>query len=95
MAKVTSKLQITIPKKLAEKYAIQPGDEIEWMAAGDAIRVVPSGGREAPEDRERRLELFDEATRRQERRQSGRRKARRGKDRGWTREELYVRARSG
>ena len=40
MAKVTSKLQVTVPKALAEKYAIRPGDEIAWEAAGDVIRVV-------------------------------------------------------
>jgi len=40
MAKVTSKLQVTVPKALAERYAIRPGDEIAWEAAGDVIRVV-------------------------------------------------------
>jgi bifunctional DNA-binding transcriptional regulator/antitoxin component of YhaV-PrlF toxin-antitoxin module len=39
MAKVTSKLQVTVPKALAEN-AIRPGDEIAWEAAGDVIRVV-------------------------------------------------------
>ena len=27
MAKVTSKLQVTIPKRIADRYAIAPGDE--------------------------------------------------------------------
>lgn len=95
MAKVTSKLQVTIPKKLADKYAIRPGDEIEWVAAGDAIRVVPSGSRRTTKDRRQRLRIFDESTRRQESRQAGRKKPRPVKNRGWSREELYVRGRTG
>ncbi len=48
MAKVTSKLQVTVPKAIADRYGIRPGDEIEWVAAGDTIRVLPpnSGGAE-------------------------------------------------
>jgi AbrB family looped-hinge helix DNA binding protein len=30
MSKVTSKLQVTIPKALAVKYGIRPGDEVRW-----------------------------------------------------------------
>ena len=45
MAKVTSKLQVTIPKRIAERYAIAPGDDIEFVAAGDGIRIVPGGKR--------------------------------------------------
>ena len=41
MAKVTSKLQVTMPKALAARYGIAPGDDIAWEAAGDVIRVVP------------------------------------------------------
>ncbi len=90
---MTSKLQVTVPKSLADRYGIRPGDEIEWLPAGDSIRVVPA--RRAPEQRDPgfRLKLFDLATERQRRRQKGRvRKARR--DRGWTREELYERGRA-
>jgi AbrB family looped-hinge helix DNA binding protein len=43
MTKVTSKYQVTVPKAIADRYSIRPGDEIEWIAAGDAIRVVPGG----------------------------------------------------
>ncbi|MGH7844250.1 MAG: AbrB/MazE/SpoVT family DNA-binding domain-containing protein, partial [Candidatus Binatia bacterium] len=35
MSKVTSKLQVTIPKDIAEAYGIQPGSEIHWVPAGD------------------------------------------------------------
>ena len=41
MAKVTSKYQVTLPKKIAALYQIRPGDEILWVAAGDVIRVIP------------------------------------------------------
>ena len=40
MAKVTSKLQVTVPKALANQYGIRPGVEIEWEPAGDTIRVM-------------------------------------------------------
>ena len=40
---MTSKLQVTIPKVIADQYGIHPGDDIAWIAAGDAVRVVPSG----------------------------------------------------
>ncbi len=41
MAKVTSKLQVTIPKAIAHQYGIAPGDEIEFKAAGDMIASSP------------------------------------------------------
>ena len=48
MAKVTSKLQVTLPKQLAQQYGIEPGIDIEWQAAGDVIRVLPSSAMTAP-----------------------------------------------
>ena len=45
MAKVTSKYQVTMPKKIAESYSIRPGDEIDWVAAGAppmSVISVPS-----------------------------------------------------
>jgi len=97
VGKVTSKLQVTVPKAIADRYGIRPGDEIEWLAADDAIRVVvrrrPSrAGRAAREDeRARRLRLFDLATARQRSReqQAAPRPAAAG--RGWTRADLYDR----
>ena len=41
MAKVTSKLQVTVPKVLADRYDIRPGDEIRFEEAGDVIRIIP------------------------------------------------------
>lgn len=93
MAKVTSKYQVTVPRVIAEQYHIHPGDEIEWLAAGDAIRVIPPGKVERESDRDARLRLFDEATERHRRRPfvHGEQSA---SNRGWTREDLYKRGRS-
>lgn len=95
MAKVTSKLQVTVPKAIADQYGIRPGDDIEWIPAGDAIRVVPSGRPAQPVDREMRLRLFDAATERQRLRQAGRPERRKPAGRGWQREDLYHRGRAG
>jgi len=97
MSKVTSKLQVTIPKAIAEQYGIQPGDEIEFQPAGSVIRVVPPGRRAGPRlSLEERLRLFDAATERQRQRE-----ARMDlpeelpSDRGWRREDLYTRGKTG
>jgi AbrB family looped-hinge helix DNA binding protein len=97
MSKVTSKRQVTLPKELAEEYGIQPGDEIDWERAGDAIRVIP---RKRPATRElsvpERLALFDEGTRRHVRRwQDVTPAAAPTQGRGWTRDELHGRGRAG
>jgi AbrB family looped-hinge helix DNA binding protein len=65
MAKVTSKLQVTIPKRIAEQYGIAPGDEVEFEPSGDVIRVVPRGRRRTLPNQEERLRRFDAATARQ------------------------------
>jgi bifunctional DNA-binding transcriptional regulator/antitoxin component of YhaV-PrlF toxin-antitoxin module len=97
MAKVTSKLQVTLPKSLAAQYGIEPGSDIEWQAAGDVIRVLPASARRKTLTKVERLAMFDAATTRQKQRQRGKVKARSGtksasKARGWTRAELYDRA---
>jgi AbrB family looped-hinge helix DNA binding protein len=103
MTKVTSKLQVTLPKALAERYGIEPGGEIEWEAAGETIRVHPVGARSDVDVVEERLRLFDQARERQRRRERARqrrkpaakRPARGGaRDRGWKREDLYKRGSS-
>ena len=93
MAKVTSKYQVTIPKKIAEHHGIHPGDDIDWVAAGDVIRVIPSAKQVTPESRETRLRLFDQATERQSRRQSGC-PPESANETGWSRDDLYGRGRS-
>lgn len=93
---MTSKLQVTLPKALAQQYRISPGDEILWVAAGDAIRVVPATATPARSDTlESRLRLFDGATKRQrERDATAKPRSREPQQRGWKREELYQRGRS-
>lgn len=104
MSKVTSKLQVTIPKSIAKAHGIEPGTEIVFESAGDSIRVhrvqeeaVECGSGE--EGTNFRLRLFDEATKRQRAREVAR-QARSGiatnaADRGWTREQLYDRGNGG
>lgn len=92
MSKVTSKLQLTLPKALAARYGIEPGDEVTWLPAGDSLRLVPAAAA-APVDRARRLKLFDEATARQKKRDRQRGPAQ-AQSRGWKREDLYTRGRA-
>jgi bifunctional DNA-binding transcriptional regulator/antitoxin component of YhaV-PrlF toxin-antitoxin module len=93
MAKVTTKYQVTVPRTIAKAYDIHPGDEIDWVAAGEVIRVIPPGKRAPAEDREERLRLFDQATERL-RQSSPAPEGKPPRDRGWKREDLYTRGRS-
>ena len=96
MSKVTSKLQVTIPKALAVRLGIQPGDDLSWYEAGQALRIELTGSSNRSESSvEQRLQWFDQATRRQQQREGIRKPVATGKDRGWTREELYDRASAG
>ena len=92
MSKVTSKLQVTIPKALAVHYGIRPGDDIRFEASEEIIRVIPSDAVTPTDelDVKTRLRLFDAATDRQQKREAER-QPRRANERGWTREELYER----
>jgi AbrB family looped-hinge helix DNA binding protein len=93
MAKVTSKLQVTIPKHIADEYGIAPGDEVEFVPAGDSIRVIPPRQRaRSLLSLEERLRLFDESTARQrEREQHMVLPTDPPAERGWRREDLYTR----
>jgi AbrB family looped-hinge helix DNA binding protein len=97
MAKVTSKLQVTVPKAVADRFGIRPGDDIEWRVDGRTIQVVP-GGAPARRTLDERLASFDESTRRQEARNRAWRKTHGDSappaNRGWTREELHTRGRA-
>ena len=96
MSKVTSKLQVTIPKELAERRGIAPGDELRWVEAGEGIRLEPVEHRESGASLAERLREFDAATERQRVReaQRGESPVAGDRDRGWSREELYDRGRS-
>ncbi len=91
MARVTSKLQVTIPKAVADRYAIEPGVEIVFEPAGDVIRVVPQ--RRPVRDPRERVKLFERALARQRQREAGR-VFPEIQNRGWSREDLYDRGRS-
>ena len=93
MSKVTSKYQVTLPKKIADSHAIRLGDEIDWVAAGDVIRVIPPGRRDVALDGEMPLRLFDQATARLRQRPAAQQQVE-TPDRGWSREDLYVRERT-
>ena len=95
MSKITSKLQLTLPKSLADQLGINPGDQIDWEIAVEVLRVIPAAKRRREKNNtEMRLRLFDQATRRQRKRESTLdptllRTAQAG--RGWSRQELYSR----
>lgn len=87
---MTSKRQVTIPKVIADRYGIATGDELEFVAQGaETIQVRRAGGSPPVLDRASSLRLFDAATLRQHAR--GRTDSAGAS--GWSREELYERAR--
>ena len=82
---MTSKYQVSIPKALADRLGVRPGDDVEWEVAGDEFRVRPARA-EKPLSVEERLKMFDETTKRV----AAYQKRRRLKgSRDWTREDLY------
>jgi len=96
MAKVTSKLQVTIPKAIAEQYGIKPGDEIEFRPSGQALHIVtPKRGRGGGLSVEERLRRFDAAMERQrEREKQMKLPDEPPKERDWKREDLYTRGKT-
>ena len=91
---MTSKLQVTIPKAVAERYSIAPGDEVEWVGVADSVRLVPAKASKPALGPAERLRVFDAATQRQRERESHGARASSEGGRGWTREELYERGSS-
>ena len=93
MTRVTGKFQITLPKRLVDAFGIRVGDEVELVPAGEAISIVPAHAQRSSLSPQERLRLFDEATRRTKHSAKSK-KLPTAKDRGWTREDLYIRGRS-
>jgi AbrB family looped-hinge helix DNA binding protein len=93
MTRVTGKFQITLPKRLVDAFGISVGDEVELVATGDAIRIVPANSVRPGLSTQERLRLFDEATQRMKASRHEK-KFPAQTDRGWTREELYDRGRA-
>ena len=106
MSKVTSKLQVTLPKAIADRYGVAPGADLVFEPAGDSIRVLVAreGGLvQTGASLADKQALFEAATRRQTQRNRGyrlktgassRKSVKAAADRGWSREELYDRARA-
>jgi len=92
MSKVTSKLQVTIPKAVAQRFGIIPGAEIEFVPEGDTLRVATPRARRVPlPTSEERLRVFHELVERVRARAQEQPAPIRapGEGRGWTREDLY------
>ncbi len=92
MTRVTGKFQITLPKRLVDTYGIRVGDEVELVAAGDSIVIVPARSCRQELSTEEQLRLFDATSQWLESREWSVTYAS-DESRGWTREELYERVR--
>jgi bifunctional DNA-binding transcriptional regulator/antitoxin component of YhaV-PrlF toxin-antitoxin module len=51
MGRVTSKPQVTVPKVIATRYRIRPGDELEWTPAGETVRIAKIGAAPSRDER--------------------------------------------
>ena len=91
VAKVTGKLQITLPKALAERCGIRVGDDLELRVVGRSIQIDRRSPRDSAQLRRERLTQFDQATARQRARDRVQPRPASARSRGWTREELYDR----
>jgi bifunctional DNA-binding transcriptional regulator/antitoxin component of YhaV-PrlF toxin-antitoxin module len=90
MSRVTSKLQVTLPKAIAQAYNIGPGSEITFESGVDCIRIrvgKPGPGLSLKE----RLRLLQEARRKQQLRNKNFPAFPETVRRGWKREDLYQR----
>jgi AbrB family looped-hinge helix DNA binding protein len=89
MSRITSKLQVTVPKAVADEYGLKPGSEVTFEPAGDVIVLRPAPPRRPALSVEERLAIFDAMMARIDALPPlppsplG--------DRGWTRAELYER----
>jgi len=84
MSKVTSRLRVTVPRAIAERYEIEPGDELSWTPSGETIHVELRKARPPGKGVAARLRRFDDATKRQQQRDER-------SERGWKRDDLYGR----
>lgn len=49
--KITSKGQLTVPKKLRQKFGLTPSTEIDVVEEGNALRIVKKGRASSAVDR--------------------------------------------
>lgn len=86
-SKVTSKLQVTLPKAVAEDAGIRPGDTLLWENHGPFLTAqFASRRRLSPEEIAASFAASEERTRR---RWEGVDVGPPTADRGWTRDDLY------
>lgn len=88
MSKVTSKLQVTIPKAVADHYGIRPGDEVRWEVREGGPLMAPEKSLRDRPPVEERTARFLESVARVARLQEASEIAP-GGGRGWTRDDLY------
>jgi len=48
--KISSKRQVSIPKRIMEALDLKPGDEVEFQVEGDKARIVPITTIKIPRD---------------------------------------------
>ncbi len=87
---MTSKLQVTLPKAIADFHRIQPGTEIQFESAIDCIRIFVGQSRGTLPLEEKLRLLGIARTRQQLRNKNFHRKAKPVR-RGWKRDDLYQR----
>ena len=87
-SKVTSKLQVTIPKAIADWFGIRPGGTIVWEVAGGGLRVTSPGRARRLEAAERER-LFRESIRASRAAEGAAIRPAATAKRGWTRDDLY------
>jgi AbrB family looped-hinge helix DNA binding protein len=86
---VTSKNQVSIPKAIAQRHAIRPGTELEFVSMGDAIRVTKKDRSKQRLSTEERARIFDRIWQRIRTKRPDP-KVREPNARGWSREDLYA-----
>jgi len=90
VSRVTSKLQVTLPKAIADLHHVRPGSEIQFESGIDCIRIVVGKSRlELP--LEEKLRLLKEMRKRQQLRNNDFRRPAKAVRRGWVRDDLYQR----
>ena len=90
MSRVTSKLQVTLPKAIADSHNIRPGTEIQFESAINCIRIV-TGKTRNELALEEKLRLLGEGRKRQQVRNQKFIPPTKPARRGWKRADLYER----
>ena len=93
VSRVTSKLQVTLPKAIADAHNIRPGSEIQFESGIDCIRIVVGKSRNEL-SLEEKLRLLKEARMRQQLRNKKFRRPMKPLKRDWRRDDLYERGKT-